>query len=392
MEAAQRRGAKPMGERSGAPRSRRRTKRKVAGKVKPAVADGSPKSLWSIEAAGEREAPSVVPENPDSRLDRRKASPHLQGWVMEPVYVGIDVAKDRLDVHVRPQGEAFALARDADGLELLCARVSELAPALVVLEATGGFETTVAAALAAAKLPLAVVNPRQIRDFARATGRLAKTDALDAAAIAHFAEAVKPQPRPLPDAAARALGELVTRRRQVVDMMVAERQRARQLTQRRLLKGVARHLAMLQKELSTLEQDLDTTVRGTPAWREDEELLTSTPGIGDTTARTLLADLPELGKLGHKQITALVGLAAYNRDSGTMRGRRTIWGGRASVRAALYMATLTAIQFNPAIKACHERLRAAGKPAKVAIVACMRKLLITLNAILRDRRPWQQPA
>jgi len=214
----------------------------------------------------------------------------------------------------------------------------------------------------------------------------------DAAAIAHFAEAVKPQPRPLPDAAARALGELVTRRRQVVDMMVAERLRARQLTQPRLLKGVERHLAMLQKELSTLEQDLDKTVRGSPAWREDEELLTSTPGIGDTTARTLLADLPELGKLGHKQITALVGLAAYNRDSGTMRGRRTIWGGRASVRAALYMATLTAIRFNPAIKACHDRLCAAGKPAKVAIVACMRKLLIILNAMLRDRRPWQLPA
>jgi transposase len=311
---------------------------------------------------------------------------------MEPVYVGIDVAKDRLDVHVRPKGEAFALPRDADGLELLCARLVELAPTLVVLEATGGFEVMVAAALAAAKLPLAVVNPRQIRDFARATGRLAKTDALDAAAIAHFAEAIKPQPRPLPDAAAQALGELVTRRRQVVDMMVAERQRARQLTQRRLLKGVERHLAMLQKELSALEQDLDTMVRGTPAWREDEELLTSAPGIGDTTARTLLADLPELGKLGHKQITALVGLAAYNRDSGKMRGKRTIWGGRASVRAALYMATLTAIRFNPVIKACHDRLCAAGKPAKVAIVACMRKLLIILNAMLRDRRPWQQPA
>ena len=392
MGAAQGRVAKPMAERSDAPRSRGRTVRKVAGKVKPAVADGSPQTLWSPEAAGEHEAPSVVPRNPDSRLGRRKASPHWQGWVMELVYVGIDVAKDRLDVHVRPKGEAFALARDAAGLEALCARLVELAPALVVLEATGGFEVMVAAALAAAKLPLAVVNPRQIRDFARATGRLAKTDALDAAAIAHFAEAVKPQPRPLSDAAAQALGELVTRRRQVIDMMVAERQRTRQLTQRRLLKGIERHLAMLQKELSTLEQDLDTTVRGTPAWREDEDLLTSAPGVGDTTARTLLADLPELGKLGGKQITALVGLAAFNRDSGTMRGRRSIWGGRASVRSALYMATLTAIRFNPAIKACNDRLRAAGKPPKVAIVACMRKLLIILNAMLRDRRPWQHPA
>lgn len=356
------------------------------------MADGSSQTLWSCETAGEREAPSVVPENPDSRLGRRKASPYSQGWVMEPVYVGIDVAKDRLDVHVRPTGEAFAAPRDAAGLEALCARLAALAPALVVLEATGGFEVTVAAALAAAKLPLAVVNPRQIRDFARATGRLAKTDKLDAAAIAHFAEAVKPQPRPLPDAAARALGELVTRRRQLIEMSVAERQRARQLTQRRLLKGVQRHLDMLQKELSALERDLDDAVRGSPAWRADEDLLTSAPGIGDITARTLLADVPELGKLDHKKIAALVGLAPFNHDSGQHRGRRSIWGGRASVRAVLYMATLTAIKHNPKIAAFHARLCAAGKPAKVAIVACMRKLLTILNAMLRDRRPWQQSA
>jgi transposase len=308
---------------------------------------------------------------------------------MEPVYIGIDVAKDRLDVHVRPTGEAFALARDAAGLEALCARLAGLAPALVVLEATGGFEITVAGALAAAKLPLAVVNPRQIRDFARATGRLAKTDALDAAAIAHFAEAVKPAVRPLPDAVAQALGELVTRRRQLIEMMVAERNRARQLTQRRLVKGVERHLAMLQKELSALEQDLDDAVRGSPAWRESQDLLISVPGVGNTTARTLIADLPELGTLGHKQIAALVGVAPFNRDSGQRRGQRSIWGGRAGVRATLYMAALAAARFNPRIAAFADRLRAAGKPPKVVIVACMRKLLIILNAILRDRRPWQ---
>jgi transposase len=308
---------------------------------------------------------------------------------MEPVYIGIDVAKDRLDVHVWPAGEAFALTRDAAGLEALGERLAKLKPALVVLEATGGFEVTVAAALAAARLPLAVVNPRQIRDFARATGRLAKTDALDAAAIAHFAAAVKPAVRALPDAAAQALGELVARRRQLIEMMVAERHRARQLTQRRLVKGVERHLAMLQKELSALEQDLDDTVRGSPAWRDSEDLLTSVPGIGDTTARTLIADLPELGSLDRKQIAALVGVAPFNRDSGKRRGKRAIWGGRAGVRAALYMAALAAVRFNPAIAAFADRLRAAGKPPKVVLVACMRKLLIILNAMLRDRRPWQ---
>jgi transposase len=308
---------------------------------------------------------------------------------MEPVYVGIDVAKDRLDVHVRPGGEAFALGRDGAGLAALCERVATLAPALVVLEATGGFEVTVAAALAAARLPLAVVNPRQIRDFARATGRLAKTDALDAAAIAHFAEAVKPPVRPLPDAAARELGEMVVRRRQLIEMIVAEGSRVRLLTRRRLIKGVERHLAMLRKELSALEQDLADAVRASPAWRENEDLLISVPGVGNTTARTLIADLPELGTLGHKQIAALVGVAPFNRDSGKRRGQRSIWGGRASVRATLYMAALAAIRFNPQITVFADRLRAAGKPPKVVIVACMRKLLTILNAMLRDRRPWQ---
>jgi transposase len=308
---------------------------------------------------------------------------------MEQIFVGIDVAKDRLDVHIRPSGEAFTVARDGEGLAALMDRLKQIAPTLVVLEATGGFEVTVAAAVGSAGLPLAVVNPRQIRDFARATGKLAKTDALDAAAIAHFAQAVHPQPRPLPDAQAQELGELVARRRQVVEMMVAERNRGRQVQSARLRKRIDRHLATLQKELSEIESDLDQSIRGTPVWRENEDLLKSVPGVGNATARTLLADLPELGTLDRRQIAALVGVAPFNRDSGTWRGTRMIWGGRASVRATLYMATLVASRHNPVIAAFYRHLRNAGKPAKVALTACMRKLLIILNAILRDQQPWQ---
>lgn len=305
------------------------------------------------------------------------------------MFVGIDVAKDRLDVHVRPSGEAFAVTRDGEGLATLTARLEALKPALIVLEATGGFEVTVASSLAAARLPLAVVNPRQIRDFARATGKLAKTDALDAAAIAHFAEAIRPEPRPIADEHAQALGELVVRRRQVVEMIVAETNRRRQLSQRLLLRGVDRHLALLQKELTEIERELDDSIRGTPAWRANDDLLQSVPGIGNTVSRTLLAELPELGTLGRRQIAALVGVAPLNRDSGQMRGRRTTWGGRATVRTALYMAALVGIRHNPIISAFYKRLRRAGKPAKVALTACMRKLLTILNAMLRDRQPWQ---
>ncbi len=305
------------------------------------------------------------------------------------MFVGIDVAKDRLDVHVRPGGEAFSVARDGEGLAVLMERMRELKPALIVMEATGGFEVTVAATLGSSKLPLAVVNPRQIRDFARATGKLAKTDALDAAAIAHFAEAVHPVPRPLPDEQAQALGELVARRRQVIEMIVAETHRKRQMTQQLLLRQVDRHLALLQQELSEIERELDDSIRGTPAWRANDDLLKSVPGIGKAVSRTLLAELPELGTLSRKQIAALVGVAPINRDSGTMRGRRSTWGGRATVRSALYMAALVAARHNPIIAAFYKRLRASGKPAKVALTACMRKLLVILNAILRDRTPWQ---
>jgi transposase len=308
---------------------------------------------------------------------------------MEQIFVGIDVAKDRLDIHVRPSGESFTVARDGEGLAALVDRLKQIAPALVVLEATGGFEITVAAAVGSAGLPLAVVNPRQIRDFARATGKLAKTDSLDAAAIAHFAQAVHPEPRPLPDAQAQELGELVARRRQVIEMITSESNRGRQLQSKRLKKRIERHLDALQKELTEIENDLDESIRGTPIWRESENLLKSVPGVGNATARTLLADLPELGTLGRKQIAALVGVAPFNRDSGTWRGQRTVWGGRAGVRAALYMAALVASRRNPVIAAFYRHLRSAGKPAKVALTACMRKLLIILNAILRDKRPWQ---
>jgi transposase len=305
------------------------------------------------------------------------------------MFVGIDVAKDRLDVHLRPAGEAFTVARDSEGIEALAARLAALKVELVVLEATGGFETVVAAGLAAAGLPLAVVNPRQIRDFARATGRLAKTDPLDAAVIAHFAEAVRPQARPVASAEAQALGELVARRRQLIGMMTAERNRRRQLATKRLIKGIDRILAVLQAQLTELERDIGEAVRGTPAWREKEDLLVSVPGIGPKIAHTLIAELPELGSLDRHQVAALVGVAPFNRDSGKWRGRRAIAGGRAVVRSALYMSVLVSIRRKLPLATVYNRLRAAGKPAKVAIVACMRKLATILNAILRDKTPWQ---
>ena len=300
-------------------------------------------------------------------------------------FVGIDVAKDRLDVHLRPSGQTFTVARDGEGLAQHVERVRALAPRLVVMEATGGYETIVASAVAAARLPLAVVNPRQIRDFARATGKLAKTDRIDAAAIAHFAQAIDPPTRPIADAAAQALGELVARRRQVIEMMVAERNRRRRATQRRVLTAIDRHVKLLQAELSELEQDIDGAIRRSPAWQANADLLASVPGVGKATLRTLIAELPELGHLDRRKIAALVGVAPINRDSGTLRGRRTIAGGRPAVRTALYMAALVASRANPLIAAYYAKLRAAGKTGKQALTACMRKLIVILNAILRDR-------
>ena len=304
-------------------------------------------------------------------------------------FVGIDVSKDRLDVHIRPSGHAFTAGRDGDGLERLAAELGQLEPALVVLEATGGFEVTVAAALAAAGLPLAVVNPRQIRDFARAMGRLAKTDALDAEAIALFAERIRPEPRPVADADARTLAELVARRRQLVEMIGMERNRLRLVRARRVQKSLAATLRVLEAELARLDRDIDGTVRGSPVWRETEDLLTSVPGIGDITARTLIAELPELGRLDRRRIAALVGVAPVNRDSGQWRGHKAIAGGRVSVRNTLFMATLSAIRWNPVIRDHYARLVHAGRPKKLAIGACIRHLLTILNAILRTGTPWQ---
>ncbi len=308
---------------------------------------------------------------------------------MENLFVGIDVSKDRLDVHVRPSGEAFAVSRDGKGLEQLTDRLKVLSPQLVALEATGGFETIVAAALVGADLPLVVVNPAQIRHFAQAIGKRAKTDPIDAAVIAHFADAVRPALRPVADEAARLLAELVGRRRQIIDMIVAERQREKRANNSRVRKSLARHIAMLERELGEINGDIDTLVRGSPVWRAKENLLASVPGIAQTLARTLLAELPELGTLGRREIASLAGLAPYTRQSGRWRGRSMIGGGRGAVRAATFMAALVASRCNPPLKAFYRRLIAAGKPKMVALIAVARKLLTTLNAILRDQTPWQ---
>jgi transposase len=302
--------------------------------------------------------------------------------------VGIDVSKDRLDVHVHPSGEAFACVRDADGLDELLSRLAPLRPALVAIEATGGFEAIAAAHLAAAGLPVAVVNPAQVRAFATALGKRAKTDPIDALVIARFAATVRPQPKPAPDKTLQALSDLITRRRQIVAMIGAEKQREKRAPAR-LRKSIARLLKALQKELSEVEDDIDDTMRGSPIWRENEDLLTSVPGIGQTIARALLADLPELGKLGRREIAALAGLAPHTRQSGQWRGQSFISGGRAEPRSCLFIAAMVAARHNPPLKAFYQRLIAAGKPKKLALIAVARKLLVILNAILRDKKPWQ---
>ncbi len=303
-----------------------------------------------------------------------------------PVYVGIDVSKATLDI-CTSEGEAWHEANDDRAMTVLRGRLTALSPALIVLEATGGYELRAAAALGAAGLPVAVVNPRQVRHFARSLGQLAKTDRIDARVLATFAARVQPEPRPLPDEDTRELGGLISRRRQLVAMITAEETRL-QTAVPSLRKPIKRHIGWLRRELSSVDADIDGTVRRSPIWRAKDDLLQSVPGIGKTTARTLLAQLPELGTLKEKQIAALVGLAPLNRDSGTLRGRRIVWGGRARVRTALYMATLAATRFNPVVKAFYARLLDAGKPFKVALVACMHKLLIILNAMMRDGRPW----
>ena len=303
-------------------------------------------------------------------------------------YVGIDVSKHRLDVALG-SGELVQVSYDEPGLHSLLARLSALSPALIVLEATGGLQLRLAGELAAAALPVAVVNPRQVRDFARATGLLAKTDRLDAAILARFAEAVRPEPRPLSDAQSQELKALVARRRDLIAMRTAEKTRLGQAQAPRVRASIAQIIAALDAQIVSLDDDLDRTVKTSPLWRQAETLLRSVPGVGPTLARTLLAELPELGHLTRRQIAALVGVAPLSRDSGLMRGRRTIWGGRASVRHVLYMATLAAVRVAGQMRQTYRRLRAAGKAAKVALVACMRKLITLLNAILRDRTPYR---
>jgi len=308
---------------------------------------------------------------------------------METTFVGIDVAKDRLDVAVRPGGETWTVPRNGQGLDELCAKLAGLSPAIVAIEATGGFEQIAAAALAGAGLPLVVVNPAQVRAFARAIGQRAKTDPIDAAVLPHFAEATKPDIRPLPGEETRNLSELVARRRQIVEMIGAERQRERRAGLKSTRKSIARMVAALTRELEEMDSDIGTAVRASPAWREKEDLLATVPGVGPVITRTLIAELPELGRLDRKEIAALAGLAPYTRQSGSWRGKSFIGGGRSSVRTVLFMGAMNAKRWNPPLKAFFERLVAAGKPKMVAIVAVARKLLTILNAILRDKTPWQ---
>ena len=305
-----------------------------------------------------------------------------------PIFVGIDVAKAPLDVALRPTGERWTVPNDDARIAALVVQLQAVAPTLIVLEATGGYHRAAVAALVAAGLPVVVANPRQTRDFAQATGQLAKPDALDARALAHFAEAVRPTPRPLPDAQTAALRALLTRRRQLIAMRTAELNR-RDSAPPPVQADLQAHSTWLEQRLVTLDDTLDTTLRASAVWRERETLYRSVPGIGPVCARTLLLDLPELGTLSRQRIAALAGVAPFNRDSGTLRGHRTIWGGRAPLRATLSMATLVAVRHNPVLHTFYARLVAAGKAKKVALTACMRKLLTILNAMVKHQTPWQ---
>ena len=308
--------------------------------------------------------------------------------VSAPVFVGIDVAQAHLDLAVRPTTETWQVPNTDAAFPDLIARLRALAPTLIVLEATGGYEHAVLSAVAAAGLPIVAVNPRQVRDFAKAFGILAKTDQIDAAILALFAERVRPAVRALPDADTAELAALLARRRQLLDMLTAERHRLAQ-ARPAVRRSLQQHIHWLEQRVHDFDDDLTRRIRRSPVWRAKEDLLRSAPGIGPVVARTLLAVLPELGRLPRRPLAALVGLAPFNRDSGRHRGRRCIWGGRRTVRAALYMATLVATRHNPAIRACYQRLLTAGKPTKVALTVCMHKLLTILNAMVRTNQPWR---
>jgi transposase len=320
-------------------------------------------------------------------------SPRCGGAMTDsPVYVGIDVSKTQVDVAVRPTGEAWSGPITDSDLPHLVTRLQGVRPALVVLEATGGYEVPVVSALAAAGLPVVVVNPRQVRDFAKACGVLAKTDALDAGVLALFADRVRPDVRPLPDEALAGLTALVARRRQLSDMLVAERLRRAQMRDQAVRRDISQHIRWLERRLTQTTRDIGRLLETTPAWRVTDNLLKSVPGIGPATSATLIAELPELGQLTRREIAALVGVAPFNCDSGTLAGARHIWGGRATVRGALYMATLVATRFNPVIRRFYLRLLGAGKRKKVALVAAMRKLLTILNAMVKHQQSWNTAA
>ena len=303
------------------------------------------------------------------------------------VVVGIDISKTRLDVSIRPSGARTSVPYDATGITTVLTQLTQVQPVRIVVEATGGLERLLVRALVDVALPVIVVNPRQVRDFAKATGQLAKTDALDAQVLAHFAEVIQPTLRAIPDAPTQALAALLARRRQVLAMHGAEQHR-RDRAPARVRKRIEAHLGWLQAELARLDEELDDRIQQSPVWREREELLQSVPGVGPVMSRTVVAELPELGTLNRKQIAALVGVAPFNCDSGRLRGRRTIWGGRAPVRTALYMATLVATRWNPVIRVFYQRLRTAGKAPKVALIAAMRKLLTMLNAMVHHGTSW----
>jgi len=322
---------------------------------------------------------------------RRQARIHKVGMLMSAsIWIGIDVAKAQLDLARSDQDAARAFANDPDGHAALVEHVRAAAPVGVVIEATGGYERTIVGELCAAKLPVVVVNPRQVRDFARAIGQLAKTDRIDARVLARFGERIQPEVRPLPDENTLIFKDKLTRRRQLVRMRTAETNRQHQAVTPAVRASIQAMLDTIKAQLQAIDNDLDGMIRESPAWREKENLLLSVPGVGDQTARSLLVELPELGDCTRQQVAALVGVAPINRDSGTMRGQRATWGGRAQLRHALYMPTLCAIRHNPDLRAMYRRLVAAGKRKKVAIIACMRKLLVMLNAILRRGTPWQE--
>jgi transposase len=335
----------------------------------------------------------LFPYNPNSCTGLKPAS---QGRVLgvmlmkNECWVGIDVSKAQLDTFVSSAERQVAFANDDAGRSQLVQELVQAQPTLVVLEATGGLERALVAQLLMAKLPVAVVNPRQVRAFAKATGQLAKTDRLDARVLARFAAAIQPAQRPIPDEAAQDFADRLARRRQLVEMLTMEKNRLQQTPNKQVRKEIREHIEQLENHLRASEDGLRRAVEASPTWQAQRNLLGEVKGVGDITVLTLIGDLPELGRLDRKRIAALVGIAPLNRDSGTLRGRRSVWGGRANVRRTLYMATLSAVRFNPTLRAFHARLRAAGKAKKVAIVACMRKLLTILNAMVRDNAPWRE--